>query len=221
MKPRASFIIVILALALTPFASSIRTLSQKIEEELNITPGFPLASGAQAMGAVFLPPVAEAAAMPPALLETPGRLVIPAIKLNVAVGSVGLTSTGNMGVLNNPKKVSWYQNGPVPGAFGSAVIAAHVFQSFAKLKDMKVGDSIYVRHSDGSVLRFVVSEIDVYPYNATEPLAKIFNRSDEPRLNLITCDGALTPNHATYDHRLVVFAELAKQPVTYSLLSIR
>ena len=36
MKPKVSFIIFILALALTPFASSIRALSQKIEKEIKL-----------------------------------------------------------------------------------------------------------------------------------------------------------------------------------------
>ena len=215
------FIIFILALALTPFASSIRTLSQKIEKELNMAPGFPLAAGVQTLGTVIQPLVAEAATSQFAALEKPGQLVIPAIGLNVAIGSVGLTPTGNMGVLNNPAKVSWYKNGPAPGDEGSAVIAAHVFQSFAKLKDVKPGNSIYVKRTDGSVLHFIVSEIDVYPYNATGSLAKIFSRSDEPRLNLITCYGVLTPDRTTYNKRLVVFAELAKEPILHSPLSIR
>ncbi len=138
-----------------------------------------------------------------------GRLVIPSIHLKAPIAAVGLTPAGNMGVLNNPKEVGWYDDGAVPGAPGSAVIDAHVFQAFAKLKNVKLGSSIYVTHADGSMLRFVVSEVAVYPYTATAPLPKIFNRSDKPRLNLITCYGKLTADHATYDHRLVVFAELA------------
>jgi sortase A len=153
---------------------------------------------------------ARAAIAAPAPLPNPlGRLVIPSIHLKAPIAAVGLTPAGNMGVLNNPKEVGWYEGGAVPGAPGSAVIDAHVFQAFAKLKNVKLGSSIYVTHADGSMLRFVVSEVEVYPYTATAPLPKIFNRSDKPRLNLITCYGKLTTDHSTYDHRLVVFAELA------------
>lgn len=248
MKPKKSFIVLILALLLTPFTPSLRALSQKIDEKLD-------AEYAKATPIAIQPLVAEAAptlvpaptpapAPAPAtttatitpitptstLLTTPQesklasasivtvttqpsdsleRLIVPSINLDVAVGSVGLTSTGNMGVLDNPAEASWYKDGTVPGDRGSAVIGAHVFQSFAKLKDVKLGDSIYIEREDGSKLRFVVSETEVYPYADTAPLQKIFNRSDGARLNLITCDGKLTADHSTYDHRLVVFAELA------------
>jgi LPXTG-site transpeptidase (sortase) family protein len=137
-----------------------------------------------------------------------GRLIIPSVSLDVAIGSVSLTPTGNMDVLDDPARVSWYKDGTVPGEKGSAVIGAHVFQSFARLKDVKLGDSIYVANEGGSKLRFVVSEIEVYPYTTTESLPKIFNRADKIRLNLITCDGELTANRLTYDRRLIVFAEL-------------
>ncbi len=242
MKPKKSFIIILLALSLAPFASSIRAISQKIDEELNtahaayakVTPAAPppVVAAIQPLAAEAAPapapvPVTVAAittptstlltsiatttvttvaARPP---HSPERLIVPSIDLNVAVGPVGLTPTGNMGVLNDPREVSWYKDGTVPGATGSAVIGAHVFQSFAKLKNVKLGDSIYIEREDGSELHFVVSEIEVYPYTDAASLAKIFNRSDEARLNLITCSGQLTADHSTYDHRLVVFAELA------------
>lgn len=241
MKPKKSFIIFLLAIALTPFAPSIRTLYQKVTEELDATyakaaaasqpnPGFPLAAGSSTIAVAIQPFVAEAAPAPspvsvpaPAPVSAPppaqiqpatapdslGQLVIPSINLDVAIGSVGLTATGNMGVINNPTEVSWYKGGTVPGNIGSAVIGAHVFQAFAKLKDVKLGDSIYIDHEDGSQLHFVVTEIEVYPYTDAAPLQKIFDRSDTARLNLITCSGALTTDHATYDHRLVIFAELA------------
>ncbi len=225
MKPRTSFFIFLFALVLAPFAPSIRAIYQRVAQELeatyakaaaasNVGPGFPLAAIPLSVTAAVQPTVAEAAPIRPVLSpdapNTPAQLAIPSIGLDVAIGSVGLTPTGNMGVLNDPAKVSWYKNGTAPGNRGSAVIGAHVFQSFAKLKDVKLGDSIYVERSDGSRLRFVVSEIEVYPYTATAPLPKIFNRSDKARLNLITCSGMLTADHSTYDHRLVVFAELAR-----------
>jgi LPXTG-site transpeptidase (sortase) family protein len=169
-------------------------------------PGFPLAGTAEAVATV---PTIKAVTVADALPNPLGRLVIPSINLKAPIAAVGLTLAGNMGVLNDPTKVGWYKNGAVPGATGSAVIDAHVFQAFAKLKNLKLGSSIYVARADGSQLRFVVSEIAVYAYNATEPLAKIFNRSDESRLNLITCYGKLTADRSTYDHRLVVYAELA------------
>ncbi len=105
------------------------------------------------------------------------------------------------------KNVGWYSSGTVPGNVGSAVIDAHVFAAFAKLKNIKVGSDIYVETDSGQKLHFVVSEIKTYALKDV-PTDLLFNRADTARLNLITCAGKLTADHSTYDHRLVVYATL-------------
>jgi sortase A len=138
----------------------------------------------------------------------PAYLEIPSIGLAKPVKPVGLTSDGAMDVLNDPGAVGWYKPGTKPGEVGSAVMDAHVYQAFKNLKNVEIGDEIFVEKGDGATLRFKVVETKVYPYTATEPLQKIFNRKDKARLNLITCYGDLTADRSTYTHRLVVYAEL-------------
>jgi len=149
-------------------------------------------------------------APPPAaqIPTTPLRLIIPSIALNDTIAEVGLNSKGEMDVpAGNTRDVGWYMGGTVPGTLGSAVIDAHVFAAFSKLRNIKVGNSIYVETDNGQKLHFVVSEMHTYAL-ADVPADILFNRADTERLNLITCAGSLTPDHTTYDHRLVVYATL-------------
>ena len=139
----------------------------------------------------------------------PVRLIIPSIGLDAPVDPVGLDASGNMAVPSgSTKDVGWYKGGALPGDVGSAVIDAHVFAGFAQLKYVSPGSDIYVVTEDGTKLHFVVSTTDTYALGALNP-AELFGLNDARRLNLITCAGNLTPDHSTYDHRLVVYAVLA------------
>jgi len=140
--------------------------------------------------------------------STPVTLSIPTIKLEDSIVGVGTNSKGEMDVPSgSTSNVGWYQYGTIPGQVGSAVVDAHVFAAFAQLRKLKVGDDLYVLNQSGQQLDFRVEEIDTYKL-ADVPADKLFNRADEPRLNLITCAGQLTADHSTYDHRLVVYAVL-------------
>ncbi len=138
----------------------------------------------------------------------PSQLVIPSIKLAAPIRPVGLDLNGAMAVPTVPNTVGWFAAGTMPGEMGSAVLDAHIYLAFRNLKKTKVGDSVYVTTKDGAALRFVVSAIRSYAYNAV-PLGDLFALNDSKRLNLITCAGIWLPRQHTYDHRLVVYAELA------------
>ncbi len=139
----------------------------------------------------------------------PSRLIIPSIALNDTVAKVGVNAKGEMDVpAGNTRDVGWYDAGTMPGTVGSAVIDAHVFAAFSKLKNIKVGSDIYIETDSGQKLHFVVSEMKTYVL-ADVPADILFNRADTERLNLITCAGKLTDDRSTYDHRLVVYAVLA------------
>jgi sortase (surface protein transpeptidase) len=141
--------------------------------------------------------------------SVPVRLLIPAIGLDDPIVSVGLTESNAMDVPSGKtNNVGWLSGGPKPGAIGSAVLDAHVFAAFARLKDVPVGSDIYVLTEAGTELHFIVRESLLYKLSELSP-DLLFGRNDARRLNLITCAGQLTPDHSTYDHRLVLFAELA------------
>jgi sortase A len=140
----------------------------------------------------------------------PTRLVIPAINLNSPVQHLGLNNKGEMDVPSGKtNNVGWYKHGTLPGQTGSAVMDAHVFAAFKNLKNLKVGEHIYVVNAQGETLDFVVRDSRVYPLSQV-PAELLFNRADSQRLNLITCAGTFIQSAGTYDHRLVVYAELVK-----------
>jgi len=172
-----------------------------------------------ARATLFSPQESEIEVPPPAIVanaapgDYPARLRIPTLSINAKVQNVGLGKSGAMAVPTNYTDVGWYKLGPLPGQQGSAVMDGHVDNGFALpgvfkyLGNIKVGDEIFVDTKDGRSLRFVVTEIEAYPYKEA-PTQKIFARNDRPRLNLITCQGSWVKADKTYDQRLVVFAEL-------------
>jgi LPXTG-site transpeptidase (sortase) family protein len=150
-------------------------------------------------------PIAEAASTKVAAL--PVRLAIPSIKLTSAIMPMGVLSNGELDVPSGKtNNVGWYAKGTVPGEAGSAVLDAHVFAAFSKLDDVKVGDHIQVGMSDGTTRTFAVTKTKVYKL-ASLSSQELFGDGGK-YIHLITCAGSLTPNHSTYTHRLVVYAEL-------------
>lgn len=145
--------------------------------------------------------------------DVPIRLAIPSIGVDAAIQQVGINTKGNMAAPNNYSDVGWYKHGTVPGNRGSAVIDGHVDNGlgfagvFKRLREVAVGDDVFVATQGGKELHFVVSSVEIYPYTRV-PLETLFNRSDVPRLNLITCDGVWISTGRTYDKRLIVYTTL-------------
>src|SRR5262249_22390958 len=100
---------------------------------------------------------------------------------------------------------------------GNAVIAGHYDRKdgspaiFWNLRDLQIGDSVYVRSAGGATLHFVVDDVETY-LNPTggqnDPvLQRIFGPASTANLNLITCTGDWTGKE--YTKKLVVFTTLA------------
>ena len=149
--------------------------------------------------------------LPPS--EDPATLKIPRLNIDAKIQQTGLNAKGNMGVPTNFTDVAWYKHGTVPGQIGSAVIDGHVDNGlgldgvFKHLSDLQKGDDIYVVTETGRQLHFVVDDVETYPYKSV-PLEMLFSRTDDARLNLITCDGTWVKNDKTYDERLVIYTKL-------------
>jgi sortase A len=139
--------------------------------------------------------------------EYPVRIVIPSIQLNAPVQHVGINSLGEMDVPDGTTpNVGWYQYGPLPGDLGNAVMDAHVFAAFKKLRYAKIGDEISVVTAGGAAKRFLITDSRVYPVSDV-PMQAIFSGESEG-LVLITCARKFLPHLNTYSHRLVVSATL-------------
>ena len=130
----------------------------------------------------------------------------------VAVQAVGVEPTGEMAI-PPPREVGWYRYGPLPGGAGSAVLAGHIASdgidgAFRHLDRLGPGDPVEVGLSDGSRLRFVVTD-RVQVGKEDLPFDELFARSGPPRLALITCGGEFDYSARSYRDNIVVVAELA------------
>lgn len=140
----------------------------------------------------------------------PARLIIPAIGIDAAVETVGLTADGAMAAPSGPATVGWYSSGAKPGNSGSAVLDGHsgyandraaVFDTLPKLK---VGARIYIIDAKGHAVAFAVQSKHLYAADAQAP--EVFASATSAHLNLITCTGAWDSTAGTHSQRLVVFA---------------
>src|ERR1035437_3188256 len=142
----------------------------------------------------------------------PVRLKIPAINVDAAIESVGLTPEGAMGAPEGPDDVAWFNLGTRPGENGSAVIDGHsgwkdgIPAVFDTLHALHKGDKIYVEDEKGSTTTFVVRELRTL--GAKEDATSVFSSSDgKEHLNLITGEGTWDPVSRTSSERLIVFAD--------------
>ncbi len=142
----------------------------------------------------------------------PSQLLIPSIDVDAKVQLVGLTAKGEMGIPTNFTDVGWYQHGTIPGEVGSAVIDGHVDNAlglkgvFKYLKDVKMGESVYIKDVKGNTHEFIIREVVSYKYDET-PTEEIFHEDTKRLIRLITCGGKWIKTAKTYDTRVVVTAE--------------
>ncbi len=146
--------------------------------------------------------------------NTPVRLIVPSLKIDTAVESVGKADDGEAGVPQSSKNVAWYNVGPKPGEAGNAVISGHLDDKvgpaiFWRLRELKVNDKLTVVDKAGTQRTFKVLEVAAYPY-AKAPINKIFGFDLEHDLNLITCTGRWNNSSHTYSQRLVVYTRLVE-----------
>lgn len=140
----------------------------------------------------------------------PTRLTIPAIGVDEGMHGVGLKPDGAMETPNFGD-AGWYKLGPRPGAWGPAVIVAHVHgpagnDVFARLHELKAGDRVTVRRADG-VSTFVVESTEQTKKESL-PYDRIWGDVDRPVLRLITCGGTPNPVTRMYPDNTIVYAEL-------------
>ncbi|MHB8572507.1 MAG: class F sortase [Candidatus Dormibacteria bacterium] len=140
---------------------------------------------------------------------TPDHIMIPSISVDARVEPVGVDSTRSLETPENVWNVGWYSGGPSPGAQGDAVIDGHVGYPwsplvFGELSLLNVGADVLVLLSDGTRLRFIVTDRRSWASTASPP--GLFRRDGPPTLSLITCAGAYDPVSSQYPDRLIVEA---------------
>ncbi|WP_052158962.1 class F sortase [Halobacillus sp. BBL2006] len=147
----------------------------------------------------------------------PNHIKIPSIDVDASVESVGVLDNGEMGVPEDPDKAGWFEPGTEPGSKGNSVIAGHVDSRtgpavFYDLTKVRKGDEIIVSDDEGNEKTYIVEKLESYP-QTNSPIEKIFGKTDEKRLNVITCTGEFIRDKGGHQDRLVVYSKLKEQKV--------
>ncbi|GAA2460145.1 class F sortase [Streptomyces macrosporus] len=174
------------------------------------------------------PPTAGPAAQSPAGTE-PGRadargaprsyagaepldVRVPRVSLDAPIEAVGVAADGTVEVPDDADAVGWYRHGPPPGApAGSAVLVGHVddrtgdLGAFARLYEVRAGDTIAVAREDAPPVRYEVTAREVVDKERLP--AEVFRRDGRPVLTLITCAPPYDRERGGYQRNLVVYAE--------------
>lgn len=159
------------------------------------------------------PVAAQVTAQVTAPAAKPVGLVVPAIGVRTGpLLPLGLDPAGALEVPPDALSAGWFTLGPVPGATGPAVIAAHVDYKgapgvFSRLKDLTEGAEIRVPRADGTEALFTTYRVDRYP-KADFPTKQVYGDTAGPELRLITCGGAFDSTTGQYRDNVVAYARL-------------
>ena len=169
----------------------------------------PVAAGVAALpaptGPIVAPPQSAAAQV-----ASPISLTIPLIGVKTSLITLGLASGGEMQVPSSTTVAGWYTGSPRPGAVGSSIIVGHVDSKsgpgiFFRLPELKKGDDVYVKRSDGTTAEFRVTEVQEYPKDHF-PTDTVFGPTPDAELRLITCGGTFDSVTGHYLSNIIVYA---------------
>ncbi|WP_381803463.1 class F sortase [Streptomyces niveus] len=131
----------------------------------------------------------------PTAPAVPTEVSIPSIGVSSSLMELGLNADGTVEVPPAEKGMTagWYTGGAVPGEAGAAVIIGHNNTRFGKavfhdLKEITKGAAITVSRSGGEPARFTVTGTETVS-KGSFPTEKVYGRTEDSALRLITCDG--------------------------------
>lgn len=145
-----------------------------------------------------------------AALRAPVRLRIPALGIDAPVVGVGVAADGQLAVPEDLVRVGWYGAGALPGARGTALVAAHVDHGhspgvFFRLDRLVPGAAVQVVRADGSVAMFTVVARRMVA-KARLPVADLTRAGGPPQLVLVTCGGSYDKGRRSYRDNVLVYA---------------
>jgi len=177
----------------------------------HLTPALrPVAAGVAALPAPTGPIVAPPHSADPRPVARPVLLTIPLIGVSTQLVTLGLTSSGALQVPSSTTVAGWYTGSARPGAIGSAIIVGHVDSVsgpgvFFRLSELRAGDMAYVKRSDGTLVAFRVTSVQMYLKDRF-PTETVYRPTRDAELRLITCGGAFDSATGHYLSNTVVYA---------------
>ena len=169
----------------------------------------PVAAGVAALpaptGPIVAPPQSAAAKV-----ARPVSLTIPLIGVKTNLITLGLAAGGAMQVPSTSTVAGWFTGSPPPGAVGSSIIVGHVDSKsgpgiFFRLPELKKGDDVYIKRSDGSTAEFRVTEVQTYLKDHF-PTDRVYGPTPDSELRLITCGGTFDSVTGHYLSNIIVYA---------------
>ena len=185
-------------------AAEAEAATEPLERERQLSP---LADQVRSVGDIRFDPTE---ALPDAG-PRPVGLSIDGIDISDApIRDVGVEPNGEMEI-PGATEVGWYRWSPTPGAAGSSVLAAHIAFNgrdgvFRNLDDLEVGERFTVRYDDGSEREFEITEKAQYDKEEL-PFDRVFSKTGEPSVVLITCGGDFNRGLNSYEDNVVVYAD--------------
>ena len=140
----------------------------------------------------------------------PRWIKIAAIGVSASVVPLGLNPDRSLEVPERWEQAGWYVGGPEPGERGPAVIAGHVDSTsgpavFYRLGRLEPGAAVLVGRADRSVVRFRVERVERWPKDRF-PTHRVYGRTRDAALRLITCGGAFDRGSGHYLDNTIVYA---------------
>ena len=169
----------------------------------------PVAAGVAALpvptGPIVAPPQSAAAQV-----ARPVSLTIPLIGVKTNLITLGLAAGGSMQVPSSSTVAGWFTGSPRPGSVGSSIIVGHVDSKsgpgiFFRLPELKKGDDVYIKRSDGTTAEFRVTEVQEYPKDQF-PTDRVYGPTPDAELRLITCGGTFDSVTGHYLSNIIVYA---------------
>ncbi|MFG2570060.1 class F sortase [Streptomyces sp. NPDC048567] len=147
-----------------------------------------------------------------ATAEPPTHVSIPSLGVDSDIMRLGLNPDRTVEVPPADKGMTtgWYTGSAVPGEPGAAVLIGHNDTRFGRavfhdLRKIAKGADIVVRDGRGKNIHFEVTAHETVSKNAF-PTARVYGRTTERALRLITCDGAFDAAGHPVDN-LIVYAK--------------
>ncbi|HEX3388368.1 MAG TPA: class F sortase [Streptosporangiaceae bacterium] len=162
---------------------------------------------------VAAPQTAAPESAAPHSVARPVSLSIPLIGVHTRLITLGITRDGSLQVPPTTSVAGWFTGSPRPGAPGSAIIAGHINSYrgpgvFVRLDELRPGNRIYVRRSDGTRVVFRVTAVHRYLKDHF-PTQTVYGATPDVELRLITCGGAFDSVTGHYLSNVVVYATQA------------
>jgi hypothetical protein len=127
----------------------------------------------------------------------PQRLQVPKLDVDAPIQPVGVESTGNLVIPDDPQVIGWWSGGAAPGSPVGTVLMARLAQT-------PIGAQVTVRGSAGSQTYQIAARRRYFKGDL--PWRQLFNQGMQPRLVLVTCGGEFDYRTRHYTDNIVVVA---------------